>query len=107
MDMIEEYLKQLYFCNGHHCDECRKHSGEERCLVSKNFECPQEAPGWLKDIINANKICETIPNSIICKVCENYKTCPVIIYEEMALDYAYHRNQPIMDDGLLLEILTK
>lgn len=107
MDMIEEYLKQLYFCNGHGCGECRKHSGVNHCLITDDFVCSSEVPVWFNEIISASKTCETIPNSTNCKVCENYKTCPVIIYEEMALDYAYHRNQPIMDDGLLLEILTK
>jgi len=105
--MIEEYLKQLYFCHGHHCDECRKHSGANHCLVSRDFDCPHEAPAWLKDIINRSKTCKIIPESANCKTCKNYTTCPVITYKQLALDYAYNRNQPVMDDGLLLEILTK
>lgn len=107
MNMIEAYLKQLYFCYGHACDECRKHAGIDHCLVSHGFDCPYEAPVWVKDIINKKKTCKTIPDTTACKVCEDYETCPVIINKEMALDFAYNRNQPVMDDSLLLEILTK
>ncbi len=105
--MIEEYLKQLYFCNGHKCGECQMHSGVNHCLITDDFVCPDEAPEWFKNIVIANKICETIPNSTKCEKCKNYKTCPVITYKELALDFAYNRNQPVIDDSLLLQILTK